>query len=109
MQKNQRLGTCELSEDKELCCNAFEPLCEPEVTSNELFGPSALTGTWRFKSGAEDPDLARLGSPGATTPGRSGSMAGKEAQAEEALELPKGLCPDEADRPEGPSLAPIGR
>jgi len=36
-------------------------------------------------------------------------MTGKEAQAEEALEFPKGLCPDEADRPEGPSLAPIGR
>jgi hypothetical protein len=86
-----------------------EPPGEPEVTSNELIGTSALTGTWAFRSGAEDPDLARLGRPGATTPGRSGSMAGKEAQAEEASELPKGLCPDDADSPEGPSLAPIGR
>jgi hypothetical protein len=35
-------------------------------------------------------------------------MVGKDAQAEEASEFPKGLCPDEADMPEGPSLAPIG-
>lgn len=106
-QKGQRLGALEVSEDKELCCKASEPPRELEVTSDELTCPSAVTGT--FASGADGPDLARVGSPGATIPGRSRSMAGKEAQAEEAVEVPKGLCPDEADRPEGPSLAPIGR
>ena len=98
-----------VSEDKELCCKAPELPREPEVTCAESFGPSAVTSNLTFTSGADGPDLARLGTPGATTPGRSGSMAGKDAQAEEALEFPKGLRPDEADRPEGPSLAPIGR
>ena len=106
-QIGQRLGALEVSEDKELCCKTPEPPCEPEVTFDESACPSAVTGT--FASGADGPDLARLGTPGATIPGRFGSMAGKEAQAEEAVEVPKGLCPDEADRPDGPSLAPIGR
>ena len=99
----------EVPEDTELCCKAPEVPGEPEVASEELFKPLAVTGTWTFTSGADGPDLARAGSPGATIPGRSGSTAGKEAQAEEALELPNGLRPDEADSPEGPSLAPTGR
>jgi hypothetical protein len=108
-QKGQCRGTLEVFEDKELCRRAPEPSCEPDVTSDELFRPSAPAGTWTLTSGADGPDLARPGSPGAATPGRSGSRAGKEAQAEEASELPKGLCPDEADTPEGPSRAPMGR
>jgi hypothetical protein len=108
-QTGQRGGTLEVFKDKELCCKAPEPPpCEPDLTSDEFFRPSAATGTWTFMSVADGPDLARPGSPGAAIPGRSGSMAGKEAHAEEASELPKGLCPDEADRPEGPSRAPIG-
>ena len=96
-------------EDRDLCA-VGTAACDPEFTSDSLPCPSAVTGALTFASGgADEPDLARPGSEGATTPGRSGSSAGREAQAEEAKELPKGLCPDEADRPEGPSFAPMGR
>jgi hypothetical protein len=52
-------------EDKELCGKAPEPPCEPDVTSDELFRPSAATGTWTFTSGGGGwPGLGRTQKPG---------------------------------------------
>jgi hypothetical protein len=49
------------------------------------------------------------GAAGTGWPGRLGSGAGNDVHACDALAFPNGLCPEDADIPDGPSPAPTGR